>query len=323
MSDGEGRIPDFYLVGHGKSGTTALYEMLAHHPQVFVGAKEPRYFATEMRQGDIPRPLGNPSTLEQYKAWFAGAAPEQIVGDISPWYLWSHAAPALIAEAKPDARIIAILREPASFLHSLHRQWLQLYVESETDFSKALTLDGPRSEGREMPSSGYWPRAVIYREHVRYTEQLERYEALFGREQMLVMIYEDYRRDNAAALREILRFVGVDEDPAGAAIPLRQANPSVEVRSQRVNELLRRATTPSGPAARVLKRSLQTLTPVRMRQKAIQTARRKVVFGDLKPPDERVMRDLRRSLKGEVEALSEHMGRDLVSLWGYDALDLD
>jgi hypothetical protein len=320
MSDGDGRIPDFYLVGHGKSGTTALYEMLAHHPQVFVGAKEPRYFATEMREGDIPRPLGNPSTLDEYKTWFAGAAPEQTVGDISPWYLWSHAAPGLIAEAKPDARIVAILREPASFLHSLHRQWLQLYVESETDFERALALDGPRGEGKQMPSSGYWPRAVIYSEHVRYTEQLKRYEALFAREQMLVMIYEDYRRDNAAALREILRFVGVDEDPTGAAIPLRNFNQSVEVRSRRVNELLRRATTPNGPAARAVKRSLQTLTPVRVRQKAIQTARRKVVFGDLQAPDERVMRDLRRRLKGEVEALSDYMGRDLVSLWGYDEL---
>ena len=71
-----GRIPDFFLVGHSKSGTTALYQMLAQHPQVFVGTKEPRYFAVELHERDIPRPEGTPKTLEQYMAWFAGAAPE-------------------------------------------------------------------------------------------------------------------------------------------------------------------------------------------------------------------------------------------------------
>ena len=61
-------MPDFFVVGHAKSGTTALYAMLSQHPQLFLGIKEPRYFATELHFRD--RPGGTPKTLADYKAWF-------------------------------------------------------------------------------------------------------------------------------------------------------------------------------------------------------------------------------------------------------------
>src|SRR5438270_3242679 len=180
-STSEGRIPDFFLVGHSKSGTTALYEMLSQHPHVFVGNKEPRYFVAELHERDIPRPRETPKTLEQYKAWFARAAPDQLVGDISPDYLWSRSAAAQIAKVAPGAKIIAILREPASFLHSLHRQWLKVNVESETDFARALALEDERRHGRSMPLNTFWPQGLFYSDHVRYVEQLRRFEAHFPR----------------------------------------------------------------------------------------------------------------------------------------------
>jgi hypothetical protein len=315
---GSGRIPDFYLVGHGKSGTTALYTMLAHHPQLFVGVKEPRYFATEMYERDIPRPRQTPTTLEAYEAWFSGAAPEQIVGDISPWYLWSHEAAHLIAEARPDARIIAILREPASFLASLHRQWLQLYVETETDFRKAMALEGPRSQGRELPLNTYWPKAILYSDHVRYVDQLRRYHALFPRDQVLVLIYDDYRRDNDATLRTILRFLEVDDT---VAIANPQVNTSVQVRSPRLMGLLRTFSVGESTVARAVKRSVTALTPMHLRQRALQATRKHIIFGEVEKPDEQFLAELRHRFKGEIVALSEYLDRDLVSLWGYDDID--
>ena len=310
-----GRIPDFFLLGHGKSGTTALYAMLARHPQVFVGWKEPRFFATEMHENDIPRPGGTPKTLDEYKAWFAGAAPEQTVGDISPWYLWSKDAARLIAGAAPDAKLVAILREPASFLHSLHRQWLQLYVESESDFPKAIELEPARREGRDMPANGYWPKALFYSDHVCYAEQLERYRSRFPQENMLVLIYDDYRADNEGTLRSVLRFIGVDERQE---IPTREVNPSIHVRSPRLNGLLRRVIVPEGAAARSLKSALTALTPMPMRQRMLHATRRRLVFGEPAPPDPEFMSELRRRLKPQVIAASEYLGRDLVALWGYD-----
>src|SRR5437763_1909179 len=74
------------------------------------------------------------------------------------------------------------------------------------------TWDAPlRREGREMPRFAFWPRTLMYSERVRYAEQLRRFHAAFPREQVLVLIYDDFRADNEGTVREVLRFLGVDE----------------------------------------------------------------------------------------------------------------
>jgi hypothetical protein len=311
-------MPDFFLVGHAKSGTTALYNMLSQHPQIFLGRKEPRFFATELHERDMPRPGGTPKDLAEYRAWFANAAPEQLVGDISPDYLWSHHAAALIAEAAPEARILAILREPASFLRSLHLQRLRNYVEVEGDLRKALALEGPRRAGHDIPPDTYWPKALFYSDQVRYVEQLRRFYERFPSERILVLIYDDYRRDSEATVRSVLRFLDLDAD---VPILARESNPSVEVQSPRIHDLLRRLTVSEQPAFRVLNRSLRALTPKGARQRALQAVRKRLVFGEPGAADEALMDDLRRRFKPEVVALSEYLGRDLVALWGYEGLD--
>src|SRR5580704_12378804 len=118
-----GRLPDFFLVGHQKSGTTAMWEMLRRHPQIFLPrVKEPRYFAFDLRsQIQAPSVLYR-ETLEGYQRLFAGARAAQLAGDGSPQYLRSRVAAREIARVQPGARIVAILREPTSFLRSFHMQ---------------------------------------------------------------------------------------------------------------------------------------------------------------------------------------------------------
>jgi Sulfotransferase family len=312
------RLPDAYVVGHPKSGTTAMYEMLFQHPQIFLGRKEPRYFASEMHHRDTPRPGGTPKTLEEYELWFREARPEQLIVDVSPWYLWSRSAASLIAGARPDARIIAVLREPASFLSSLHRQWLQLNVESEVDFRKAIALEQARRQGREIPVNTYWPKALLYSDFVRYAEQLRRYHAVFPREQVLVLIYDDFRADNEETMRKVLRFVGVDDT---LPLVLRESNPSVQVRAKRLHGLMRALSVANDPASRMVKRSIKQITPGRARHRVQRVIRRRVVFGRPRPTDQELMVELRHRFKPEVEAVSEYLGRDLVAQWGYDRLD--
>jgi hypothetical protein len=316
-SERRGGLPDFYLVGHAKSGTTALHAMLSQHPGIHLARKEPRFFIPEMRERDMPRPGGTPQTLEEYRAWFAGASPGQLIGDISPDYLWSHESARLIAEVRPDARILAILREPSAFLSSVHRQRLQNYVEVETDLGRAMELEGPRREGREIPQDTYWPQALFYSDQVRYVEQLRRYEERFPPEQMLVMIYDDYRRDSEATVRQVLRFLELDEVP----IVARESNPSVEVRSPRLHGAMRTLMVSDTAAVRAVRESLKALTPMRARQRTLQALRRQLVFGAPPTGEEEFMHELRRRLAPGVHELSEHLGRDLVSLWGYDRLD--
>ncbi|HEY4428646.1 MAG TPA: sulfotransferase [Solirubrobacteraceae bacterium] len=318
MSSREGRVPDFFVVGHPKCGTTALYEMLMRHPQVYMPpGKEPWFFARELLVNTPPRPSGTPHTLEEYKQWFAGARSDQLVGEATSLYLWSRSAAGGIAEVRPDARIIAIVREPAAFLRSLHLEFVQIYVETEPDFRKAMALEPGRREGRHTGRYSYWPQALMYSDYVRYVEQLRRFHDVFPPEQVLVLVYDDFRRDNEATLRRVLQFLDVDED---FQIEATEANPTVRVRSQKMHELVHALYVGHGPVSRALKAGIKAVTPRQARRKLIFGAQRRLVFADPLPPDEELMSELRRRFKPEVVALSEYLDRDLVSLWGYDQI---
>ena len=312
----EEKIPDFFIVGHPKCGTTALYEMLRHHPQIYMpDIKEPWFFASELHERTPPRPQGTPRTLAEYLPLFADARPGQRIGEASPHYLWSHTAAGAIAQVKPDARIIAILREPASFLHSLHLQFVQVYYEVETDFGKAIELEAERREGRHIPPYTYWPQMLMYSEHVRYVEQLRRYRAAFPEEQLLVLIYDDFRADNEATVRRVQRFLDVDDS---APVQLVEANPTVRARSRLLNELVHAVGVGRGPVSHAVKEAIKALTPSGPRRRALYAVQGRVVFGAPRAPDEVLLRELRRRFRGEVLALSEYLDRDLISLWGYD-----
>jgi Sulfotransferase family len=316
------RVPDFFIVGHPKSGTTALWSMLKGHPQIFMPQnKEPYFLADELHPpAATPRTFGStPATLDEYLSLFADATPEQRAGEASAPYLWSRTAAARIAEVQPDARIIAILREPASFLHSLHLQFVQIYIEPEKDMRKAIALEDARREGRQLPGNRFWgPEGTFYSEYVRYVEQLRRYHAVFSPEQVLVLIYDDYRSDNQATVRQVQRFLGVDDTHP---INLHEANPTVRVRSPRLHALVHAVAGGEGPVPRAVQSAARTLAPRRLDRESAVAIRNRMFFGEPRAPDEQLMMALRRRFKPEVQALGEYLGRDLVTLWRYDQLD--
>jgi hypothetical protein len=306
------RLPDFFIVGHPKCGTTALYEMLRGHPQIHLPVKEPWFFVAERAQAAAPT-AGR--SLEQYLGLFSEAGPRQRVGEATPSYLRSRTAAGRIAELQPDARIIAILREPASFLRSFHLQSVQAHIEVETEFEKALALEQRRRRGESMPAGVSRPEDLFYSDHVRYVEQLRRYHAVFPAEQVLVLIYEDFRADNEATVRRVLRFLDIED---GLPVEIVQANPSSRVRSRKAEDLVDSLTHGRGATARAVKATVKTLIPAGVRRRALRTIQSRAVYGHPLPADEALMLALRRRFKGEVVALSEYLERDLVTLWGYD-----
>lgn len=313
------RLPDFFLVGNAKGGTTALYEMLRQHPDIYMpGDKEPWFFASELHDRTPPRPGGTPKTLEEYASLFEEALPGQRVGEASVMYLWSQTAARAIHEVCPDAKIIAILREPAAFLYSLHMQFTQDYVETQVEFRSALALEAERRAGRQIPPRTYWPKALLYSDHVRYVAQLQRYRELFPAANVLPLIYDDFRRDNEATVRQVLSFLEVNAD---APIEVVEVNGSVRVRSQRANDLVRAASIGRGPVSVAVKGGIKAVTTERWRRRALQAAKERFVFADPIPPDAETMLCVRRRFKREVEDLSEYLDRDLVGLWGYDRID--
>jgi len=307
------RVPEFFIVGHPKCGTTALYEMLRRQPKIYMPSlKEPHFFARELRVG--PRPGWLPNTLEDYLELFGAARADQRLGEASPSYLRSPTAAALIAEVQPMARIIVILREPASFLRSFHLQCVRDHVETEKSFAKAISLEGARRQGKRIPRHSHRPQDLLYSDHVRYVEQLRRYHAIFPPERVLVLIYEDFRAENERTVRSVLRFLDVDDD---RPIEVTDANPTVRLRSRQLDDVMKTVSAGRGPVIRAVTAPVKVLTSRRVRHGALRVVRRRFLYGEPRPADGDLMLELRRSFKGEVRALSKYLDRDLVSLWGY------
>ncbi|HEY2181633.1 MAG TPA: sulfotransferase [Solirubrobacteraceae bacterium] len=313
------RTPDFFIIGHQKCGTTALYMMLSQHPEIFMpDIKEPWYFGRELRSRFAkPSNRSRPNTLDDYLELFADAEPGQIAGEASPQYIRSASAAREIAALRNDARIVVILREPTAFLRSLHLQMVVTHDEDEPDFAKALALEQRRRAGERVPARTNTPQTLLYSDHVRYAEQLERLHESFPAEQVLVLIYEDFRRDNAATVARVLEFLGVDAGFEAEPVETRKLE---DIRSMRLHRL-RRAIRQAGlnPAKRGrLVRTVDAIAPKPLDSRAIAKAFRRVAYRAQRPPDEELIVELRRRFKPEVVAISERLDRDLVALWGYE-----
>lgn len=193
----EGGLPHFLVIGAAKSGTTALHQYLSEHPQIFMCAKEARYFAYD----DGPEARAREKafganhfwvkTVEDYRALFAGAGPGQVRGEAAPIYLESAFAAERIRAMVPDARLIACLRNPIDRAYSGYV--MQVRAGREL-----------RDPEVALGATSHSVRASFY------ADQVGRYFERFPRAQIRLYLYDDFQRDNAAVMRDIFGFLGVD-----------------------------------------------------------------------------------------------------------------
>lgn len=295
----KGRLPDFFIVGAPKCGTTAMYEYLRPHPAIFMPYhKEPLYFGADLhhRYGRL--------TETEYLALFRGARPDQRVGEASAWYLYSTTSAAEIRAAVPGAQIIVMLRNPVDVMHAQHSQLLFNQQEDIEDFEAALEAEEDRVAGRRLPRGPIRPENLFYRRMVRFAEQLERYLDVFGRDRVHVIVHEDLLADTPGVYRETLRFLGVD---ASFQPPFAPSNENKRVRNRSLQRL---AYDP--PLLRRLAPALRRhpfMHAIRNRMLAANS--RRVRRGPLPEP---LRAKLTLALAPEVQQLGHLIGRDL-SAW--------
>jgi hypothetical protein len=198
-------LPNFFIVGAPKCGTTALHAYLAQHPDVLMSdPKEPHYFGSDLEFRYRRRPSAG-----QYESYFANADGRSRIGEASVWYLYSERAAEEIHAAVPDARIVAMLRDPVEMIPSLHSQFVYNGHE-DLPLDEALAAEADRAAGRHIPPYANFPRGMLYRRVASYAEQLERYFGRFGRSRVHVIVYDDFKADPAAAYRGLLAFLELD-----------------------------------------------------------------------------------------------------------------
>ena len=312
------RYPDFFIAGNSKSGTTALYHFLAQHPSICMSnPKEPNFFATDFLHEEGVGAF-NRRTREEYQQCFSGGREDQVWGEASACYLYSKAAAAKIHSANPEAQIIALFREPVSFLYSYHLQMLQNPVsEGETvkDFSSALALEPERKQGKSLPNGCLVPQLLYYSERVNYAEQLRRFTELFGSDQLRVYLYEDFKADNEAIYHDILEFLGLA--PVDSRPTFEHHNRSVKVKLKSAQNFAYNMSHGHGWYAPV-HTAIKAMLPRPVRRFLTRTVYQTLAFKPKPELADEVRQELKCRFKPQVEHFSQVLEKDLVTRWGYD-----
>lgn len=200
--------PNFFIVGAPKCGTTALYEYLRPHPNIFMPqVKEPHFFAKDL--GTYPFV----KTMSDYTQLFADSTKAHLkVGEASVYYLRSSVAIPNIHQFNPAASIIAMFRNPIEMVHSLHSQLLYWSEETETDFETAWRLQERRARGLDLPPGSGGSFLLQYREVGQFGTQVERLLATFPRNQVKLILYDDFAASPQRVYDEVIGFLGIPHD---------------------------------------------------------------------------------------------------------------
>lgn len=224
--------PSFFIVGAPKCGTTALCKYLSCHPDIFVPPlKELNFFDIDIKSNK------KANSLSEYLNFFAEGK-GKICGEGSPTYLRSEKAAQEIYNFNPDAKIIIMLREPVSLLYSLHSQ--NLYngsSEDIKDFKLAIEAESDRKSGKRIPKICVNPQDLYYRDVVKFTEQIERYFNVFGKENVKIIIFDEFQKDINKTYQETLMFLGVN--PV-FEIEFKKINSNKQVRNTTLQQLVKR-----------------------------------------------------------------------------------
>ena len=292
---GEGRLPDFLVIGAAKSGTTTLYHYLRRHPGIFMSpVKEPCFFDPE---------VGGPRGVAWYRSLFAEARADQLCGEASTNYTRWPQVPGVaerIAALLPRVKLVYLMRHPVerAYAHYVHRYTKEVYPGRpfSQSFEEFVESDPMCVDGSD------------------YMLQIEQYLRHFPRESFCFLLLEELRADPASALRKIHRFLGVDEMGELAGDPI-SANDRESFHALQTRPLV------TGPLRRSsLVRKLAALGPQAWRDCAYALLRRTPQGRRVErsfvpaPMREETRRDLLARYRDSNRALERKLDLDL-SLW--------
>lgn len=302
------RRPNLFFVGHPRSGSGLLDSFLAGHPSIFMARKELHYFGSDLIYHDPPR------SLENYLGHFRNCPADATwVGEASTWLLISQRAAAEVAQfTRGNAKIILQLREPLSWLQSLHAHLLFTGDEDIGDLGAALDAEADRAAGKRLPPWSIPRCATAYRAHLSYAAQVQRWFDQFGRDRVKVLLLDDTKSDPRRTFQDILHFLELPSEFPGMDAVLdasaRSRNANRTVWSQRVRNFVNR------PQNRRVLEGVDP-APVPGLGLAIRASRRLNIRYQERAPDSGTWKAaLRTQVAEEIAKLEDLLGRDL-SVW--------
>lgn len=204
-------MPNFLIIGVAKSATTALWYYLKQHPEIFMSfPKEPKFFAYEGQNTDFKGPGDKTykkeivKNLEDYQNLFKNVTSEKAIGEASVAYFSEKESADRIKNYIPNVKLILSLRNPADRAFSHYLNKIRNGYEPIKDFDKAIKVESIRISKNYAPTWQYIGRGFYY-------DRIKYYLDTFGKKQLRIYLYDDFKKDPLYIIKDIFRFLDVDD----------------------------------------------------------------------------------------------------------------
>jgi len=183
------KLPTFLVIGAAKSGTTSLYYYLKQHPKIFLPKiKEINYFAFKgQKAGRFWA-----KTLEEYEAYFTDTGDFDVVGEVTPLYFSTKGTPERIKKLIPNAKIIAILRNPIDRAYSHYNMYVRAGRENRTVEEALMDINS------------------VYTRVGFYFKNLSKYFALFDSKNIKILFFDELQSEPKKLMKALYEFLEVD-----------------------------------------------------------------------------------------------------------------
>lgn len=228
-------VPNLFIIGAAKSGTTTLYSILSQHPQIFMSSPKATGFFN--KDGNYEK------GMDWYlRTYFGGAGRYPIRGEATPSYLASaHITAPRIKQLSDNKQIkfISIFRNPVERAYSHYWYNFNKKIRGGEDvlsFEQAIEFERERDANEESTDVRI-SHARDYLKNGEYSRHLNEYLKYFDRGQFLFLLTEDlYEEQFENTANSMFRFLGVDEVSA----PYRRDNPSRKVGKRKSVQFIRK-----------------------------------------------------------------------------------
>jgi hypothetical protein len=204
-------LPNFIILGAGKSGTTTINYLINQHHDVFMSpVKEPNFFAlegeTKITGYDSEDPHGfyhypqSITNLKDYKLLFKDVKNEKIIGDCSNMYQYKTKAADNIKKYVPETKLLGVFRNPSERLFSRHQHLLRQNLSPTLDFTDCFTEGNLWWQKNDLIQEGF------YYSHMKY------YFDNFDHSKIKIMLYDDFRDNPTTFMKEVFDFLEIDND---------------------------------------------------------------------------------------------------------------
>jgi hypothetical protein len=300
-------LPDFVVIGAQKSGSTFFHECLREHPDIFMPPGETRFFEDpEYLQTDISR----------FEAMFDAVPGEKVIGIKRPDYLAKPECPARIHKHIPNAKLVAILRNPveraiSAYFHEMRQSFIPIQ---------------PLNEGlRRIIAGEYkdsYPKSEEIIEYGFYYRHLKRYLDYFHRDQILVILFDTLKSKPLESVRRAYGFLGVNATYTPQSKRSRGAGvydlpritllriPNSFMHTYNSNRTKRYQKQPKPLLGRLIKRAVTSADRLLLAP----------TFGNSKPElDVQVADDLFKLYEQDINSLEDFLGQKLTAWKSYAA----